>query len=274
MLYLIDHFKQRSVRPTMEGYRLGEKDETAFVLDDRKVVVEWMMEVCYSEGVSMACFDHSVLLFDLFMTKIRGCLIRPRAQLLAIACMLISGKTLADQDDEYGVSIGRYIELSNNSYRHRDVVEAEANILNLMGYDVFFPTSIEIAENLLLHRCRSFSREDTRRRLVFDTLRILLQSALNYEIRSTYTPYELATAAIHISARNQDYYIKNESIFCLQALENIGYEKHHEYYINAYVSRQRHYYDFKNVLKYGGLLGEKRSLTGEPKQKLRLELFQ
>ncbi|XP_068154724.1 G1/S-specific cyclin-D1 [Drosophila tropicalis] len=115
----------------------------------RKIVAEWMMEVCAEEK----CQEEVVLLalnyMDRFLSNPNAKSIRKtQLQILAAACLLLASKLR--EPSCRALSVDLLVVYSDNSINKKDLIKWELYVLSRLGWDLSSVTPLDFLELLII----------------------------------------------------------------------------------------------------------------------------
>ncbi|KAH8342191.1 hypothetical protein KR059_001627 [Drosophila kikkawai] len=112
----------------------------------RKIVAEWMMEVCAEEK----CQEEVVLLAINYMDRFLSSksVRKTHLQILAAACLLLASKLR--EPSSYALSVDLLVVYTDNSIYKDDLIKWELYVLSRLGWDLSSVTPLDFLELLLM----------------------------------------------------------------------------------------------------------------------------
>ena len=103
----------------------------------RAILVDWIIEVHYHFHFKRKTLFQTILLIDLYLSF--RIIQKSRLQLLGIACLLISVKA----NEVYYPKLEDFINITDNSYTKKQLLNMEMLVLQTLNFDFLFPTAEE-----------------------------------------------------------------------------------------------------------------------------------
>lgn len=122
------------------GYLKKQKDLNAKM---RGILVDWLVDVALKfKSLPLTLFG-TINLLDRYLEKTP--VKRGRLQLVGIACLMIMSKF----EEIYPPSIQDYFQVCDKAYSHEEILDAEADVLSVLQFDIAVTPSIVFYENAL-----------------------------------------------------------------------------------------------------------------------------
>ena len=103
----------------------------------REILVDWLIEVHYRFHFKRKTLYQTILIIDLYLSQKN--VQKVKLQLLGIASLLISCK----ENEIYYPKLELFINLTNNAYIKKELLEMEIQILQTLNFDILSPTAEE-----------------------------------------------------------------------------------------------------------------------------------
>ena len=143
--------------------------------DHRKVVTDWMLEVCQVQQSSTEVFLSSVHYLDVFLSQIS---VNPaQLQLLASACLSIAAKLHHPQPP----SLTDFVILTDCSITIKELQSMELLVLTKLRWELSSPTSLQFLHLLLLKMQESLSDQITTANIQKEAETFLMLAATEYK---------------------------------------------------------------------------------------------
>jgi len=161
----------------------------------RKIVTDWMLEVCIDQHCHADVFLLSCNIMDRFLSQLN--IKKNQFQLVASATMFIASKLV----DPHPISSSDLVLATDNTYQHTELLEMELLILSKLKWDLSAITPYDFLEHLL--RLLTLCNDDLQ--LESELLRrktenVIILCATEYRF-SMYPPSMLSSAAIAAAAK-------------------------------------------------------------------------
>ena len=143
--------------------------------DHRKVVTDWMLEVCQVQQSSTEVFLSSVHYLDVFLSQIS---VNPaQLQLLASACLSIAAKLHHPQPP----SLTDFVILTDCSITIKELQSMELLVLTKLRWELSSPTSLQFLHLLLLKMQETLSDQISTADLKKEAETFLMLAATEYK---------------------------------------------------------------------------------------------
>ena len=103
----------------------------------RAILVDWLVEVQYKENFRIETLYQSIWIIDSYLSL--RILEISKLQLLGITALLISCK----YNEIYYPKLEEFIRITDNTYKKCELLEMEKEILKVLEFEIFSPTSIQ-----------------------------------------------------------------------------------------------------------------------------------
>lgn len=150
---IIAHLKSKE---TKLKFNLSEEPSSYITNKKRKILVEWMIEVCQEYRLNDKTLHLSVNLFDRFISLVPN-LIYSKIQIVGCACMLIASKFV----ETFGPDVGNFVYIADNSFTKEQLIETESTVLKTLNWEIAVPTSIDFLD-YYLYKLALISKNDIR----------------------------------------------------------------------------------------------------------------
>lgn len=187
----------------------------------RKIVTDWMLEVCQDQNCHADVFLTSCNMMDRFLSQL--CIKKSQFQLVAASTIFIASKLV----DPCPVSSVDLIKYTDNTYDITEILEMELLILSKLKWDLSAVTPYDFLEHLLrlLREGGDILESDLLRR---HTENFIILCATEFRF-SMYPPSMLSSAAIAAAAqglleRSDHHYDIQELVGRLQILTRVENE--------------------------------------------------
>ena len=210
---LIEEEKGISAMPVYEEI----KSQKEINLQMRSILVDWIIDVHYKFGFTDETFFMTIFTIDRYISTKQ--ISRIKFQLLGITAML-----LACKHEEINVpKIEDFIYITDNAYTKSEVIHMEKDILNVLNFELLYPSPIKFYEILSL----KFNFDKFQQFLG----KYLMESFLINLNWINYKPSVISCACIYIvmkfgkkenykEAYNKKYYNLNDSNYFSQKYNN------------------------------------------------------
>lgn len=128
--YLREAEKKR--RPSTTYMESVQSDINAMM---RSILVDWLVEVAQEYRLTSDTLFLSVAYIDRFLSL--ADVKRSRLQLVGVTCMLVASK----YEEIYAPQVEEFCYITDNTYTREQVLEAEREVLNTLGFDITQPTA-------------------------------------------------------------------------------------------------------------------------------------
>jgi cyclin B len=122
----------------------------------RAKMIDWILEVygTYSTTTSHETYFRAANLIDLYLKKTWKRHVDADLHLIGVACMFIATKI----EDVYHIPLSDFIKrVAHNKFTEKDLKEKEMEILQILNYQVYFPT---LLNSLSMIYFKSFNLND------------------------------------------------------------------------------------------------------------------
>ena len=161
-----------SYSPDLQDY-LKEKQEHLNARH-RKIVTDWMLEVCQEQKCPPQVFLSSVQFLDILLCKVS--IRRDQFQLFASACILLSSKL----HDPHQFSVSDLVIYTDCSISSKELQAAEMLILRKLQWELAVPNATQFLD-ILLANMQEVVTEDESKQLKMKAIRILCCAATEYK---------------------------------------------------------------------------------------------
>ena len=171
----------------------------------RKIVTDWMLEVCEDQQCKPEVFFLSINYLDRFLSRVN--IKKNQFQLCASVCILLASKLLGTS-----VSVTFLMEYTDNCYTKEEILQWEVFILSMLDWNINTSTCLTIV--------RKFLREFGLQTLEEETSDILglLHRNLDFAMMEH---KKLAATGLALAAMNREYEDTEELIKKLCKLSDI-----------------------------------------------------
>jgi len=158
----------------------------------RKIVTDWMLEVCYDQNCHADVFLLSCNIMDRFLSQVN--IKKSQFQLVAAATLFIASKLV----DPCPITGSYLVKYTDNTYQLTELLEMELLILSKLKWDLSAVTPYDFLEHLLklLIEDGSILPND----LMNKTEKFIIQCATEFRF-SMYPPSMLSSAALAAAAQ-------------------------------------------------------------------------
>ena len=152
-----------------------EQVQLNILSEHRKVVTDWMLEVCQLQQGSSEVFLSSVHYLDVFLSQIS--VRAAQLQLLASACLSIAAKLHHPQPP----SLTDFVILTDCSITIKELQSMELLVLTKLRWELSSPTSLQFLHLLLLKMQESLSDQITTANIQKEAETFLMLAATEYK---------------------------------------------------------------------------------------------
>ena len=111
----------------------------------RSILIDWIIDVHYKFGLTDETLFMTILIIDRYISYKQ--ISKLRFQLLGITALLLSCK----YEEIMLPKIEDFIYITDNAYVKKDVIDMERDILDVLNFDLIFPSPIKFYEYLALN---------------------------------------------------------------------------------------------------------------------------
>ncbi|KEG09415.1 cyclin [Trypanosoma grayi] len=126
---IFESMKQKEIGPLDDIRKLKG---TVYSYKNRKVITHWLRDVCAAFDLKSTTLCLSVQLTDAFITKSLESLALEKCQLAAVTCLWVAAK-FEEMDDSLP-TLRKIVEVCDNAYTSKDVVDMEETILGFFKW--------------------------------------------------------------------------------------------------------------------------------------------
>ena len=143
-LYIVEYFEEILYNLFLEENKFKIKPKYGYMEKQKKIniqmraiLVDWLVEVQYKANFKIETLYQSIWIIDSYLSfeKIEI----TKLQLLGITALLISCKF----NEIYYPKLEEFIRITNNTYKKSEFLEMEKEILKVLEFEIFFPSSIQ-----------------------------------------------------------------------------------------------------------------------------------
>ncbi|KAL3511823.1 hypothetical protein ACH5RR_024540 [Cinchona calisaya] len=156
----------------------------------RRILIDWLVEVCEEYKLVPDTLYLTVHLVDMFLSQ--KCILRQKLQLLGITCMLIASK----YEEICAPGVEEFCFITDNTYTKSEILELESQVLNGLGFQLSAPTAKTFLRRFL--RAAHSSYEGSSLELEFLAKYLTELTLVHYDFLK-FLPSAIAASAIFLA---------------------------------------------------------------------------
>merc|ERR1712060_972074 len=164
--------------------------QTSILPHMRKIVTDWMLEVCEDQHCHPEVFFHAVNYLDRFLSKVN--IKKTQFQMIASICLLLASKML----EVCPLSISQLVIYSDYSVTEQEMIEGELLVLTKIGWELSVITPLTVYNTIK----QRIADHDS-----YKTVYTILTICATHHTLSSLSPSILSSATIIAALYLSDY---------------------------------------------------------------------